>query len=98
MWILHFFFSFFFFLILFLLSLISNKKIIRKCLSLQGTHNYGPRHLEQAIEFLANNQEEFPFASLTSPAYSLDNLNEAIEIAFEQKWPRVSIFPNKTKN
>ncbi len=42
------------------------EQIVRRQLTLKGVHNYAPRHLLQAVEFLATNHQRYPFASLVS--------------------------------
>lgn len=52
------------------------EQIVRRCLTVQGIHNYGPRHLQQALEFLTE-IVEFPFEGLVSdwqPLASLQGL------------------------
>ncbi len=41
------------------------EQVVRRQWSLRGIHNYGPRHLLEAVEFL-NSAERFPFASLVA--------------------------------
>lgn len=72
---------------------LTGERIIRKCLTLRGTHNYGPRHLEAAVAFLAREGRELPWERLVSPSLPLSNINEAIELARTGRWPRVSLCP-----
>jgi putative phosphonate catabolism associated alcohol dehydrogenase len=73
---------------------ITAEQIIRKCLKIIGVHNYAPWHLEEAVSFLARNRDRFPFHSLVSPAYPLEDLADAVVEAQSQKWARVSVRPN----
>ena len=52
------------------------EQLVRRCLRVQGIHNYGPQHLQQALAFLTE-VVEFPFAGLVSdwqPLASLEGL------------------------
>ena len=67
--------------------------LIRKCLTLHGTHNYAPSHLEQAVRFLAAHRESFPWHSLFSPVLPLESLGEAMSLAESGRWCRVVVAP-----
>lgn len=52
------------------------EQIVRRCLTLRGVHNYAPRHLQAALQFLANHRnipfnqlvgEWQPLAAMTNP-------------------------------
>ncbi len=73
---------------------ITGEQIIRKCLYIKGVHNYSPWHLDEAVAFLEQISDRFPFESLVSPPYQLDQLEQAVGIAKRQKWARVAIQPN----
>lgn len=70
---------------------ITGEQIIRKCVNIKGVHNYAPWHLDGAIEFLERNKSKFPFEELVSPPYKLEDLEEAVAVAKEQQWFRVSL-------
>jgi len=72
---------------------LTGEMVIRRCLTIRGFHNYAPRHLEQAIAFLAQGSARHPWSSLVSPAFSLTDLNAAFQAARTQKWPRVAVRP-----
>jgi threonine dehydrogenase-like Zn-dependent dehydrogenase len=69
---------------------ITGEALIRGCITMRGVHNYGPRHLEQAIAFLEQ-EPSLPWESLISPAYPLLELNQAFAIAASRTWPRVAV-------
>lgn len=73
---------------------ITAEQIIRKCIKIKGIHNYAPWHLDEAVSFLERNKDRFPFDSLVSPAYPLEDLEKAVIEAQSQKWARVSVKPN----
>ncbi len=70
---------------------LTGEQIIRKCLTIYGIHNYSPWHLDQAIQFLADTVDKYPYQTLVSPPYALADLPAAIEVAQAQKWFRVSV-------
>ena len=70
---------------------ITGESVVRKCLTLRGTHNYGPRHLHQAVQYLATFPGSDPWESLVSPAFDLSRLAEAFDCARSASWPRVSV-------
>ncbi len=61
----------------------------------KGIHNYGPRHLEQAVEFLSNTVDKYPYDELVSPSFDLDQINEAVELALSKKYLRVCVEPGR---
>lgn len=67
--------------------------VIRKCLTLRGVHNYRPADLDDAVAFLHRHADQFPFASLVSPPVPLDQLADAIELARQRRFMRVSVAP-----
>ena len=52
--------------------------ITRKQLQVSGSWSSEPRHLQAAIEFLRRNQERFPFASMVTHRFALEQANEAL--------------------
>jgi putative phosphonate catabolism associated alcohol dehydrogenase len=72
---------------------LTGESIIRKCLTIQGTHNYAPRHLERAVEFLTTHSGDLPWESLVSPAFPLTGLEAAFQLARSGRWPRVAVDP-----
>jgi putative phosphonate catabolism associated alcohol dehydrogenase len=72
---------------------ITGESVVRKCLTVHGTHNYGPRHLRQAVEYLSTHTGPVPLESLVSPAFPLSRLDEAFACARSGTWPRVAVSP-----
>ncbi len=70
---------------------LTGEQIIRKCLTVYGIHNYGPEHLEQAVQFLDQTVDTYPYESLVSAPVSLQQLAQGIELAKTQQWSRVSV-------
>lgn len=67
--------------------------ILKRCLTLKGMHNYHPRHLVQALDFVVANRERFPFAEIVEATYSLDQLDEAFCHAAERSVLRAAVVP-----
>lgn len=56
------------------------EQVVRRCLTVRGLHNYAPRHLLAALEFLADHPE-YPFASLVPAWRPLDELDSVVDPA-----------------
>ena len=69
------------------------EQIVRKCLRIEGVHNYSPTDLAAALDFLATTT--YNFESLVVGHYSLNEINEAFAFAQSNKPPRVAIYPNE---
>jgi threonine dehydrogenase-like Zn-dependent dehydrogenase len=54
--------------------------VTRKQLQVFGSWSSEPRHLHQALEFLAANRERFPFHETVTHRMTLDHANEALEL------------------
>src|SRR5204863_7323777 len=55
--------------------------LVRKMITLAGVHNYHPRHLVQALDFVRANRERFPFHELVDGKYPLENVGKAMKDA-----------------
>ena len=56
---------------------IAAEQLVRRCLTLRGIHNYAPRHLHAALEFLAR-IPHLPFSELVSGWEPLHALERAL--------------------
>ncbi len=74
---------------------VTGEQIIRKCLHLHGVHNYAPRHLDRAVEFLAQLGDDQRLAGLVSPPRPLSKLADAFTEARSQRWLRVAVAPDQ---
>ena len=72
---------------------LTGEAVLRKCLTVRGTHNYAPEHLVKGLDFLAQKRMQLPFEKLVSPPMALDQLNEAVALTRERMWQRVSVRP-----
>ncbi len=66
---------------------------IFRMISIRGIHNYDTRHLEWGVDFLQRYQNIFPFKDIVTHSYSLDEINEAMEMANSGKAIRVAVKP-----
>ena len=69
------------------------ERIVRRALLIRGIHNYSPRHLATAVEFLSAVQDRHPFASLVSAWYPLADVTAAFSAAAAGSHVRVGIRP-----
>lgn len=67
--------------------------ILRKLVTLRGVHNYHPRHLVQALDFVTVNRHRFPFGDLVDGVYGLDQVGRAMQDAAARKVLRAAIVP-----
>ncbi len=67
--------------------------ILRRWITLKGVHNYHPRHLIQALDFVIGNRERFPFAEMVDSRFSLDQIDEAFTRAADRSVLRAAIVP-----
>jgi putative phosphonate catabolism associated alcohol dehydrogenase len=67
--------------------------VLRRCLSLRGVHNYHPRHLVQALDFVMSQRERYPFAELVDGRYPLERIDDAFADASACRVLRAAIIP-----
>jgi len=67
--------------------------ILRQWITLCGVHNYHPRHLVQALDFVMANRHRFPFAEIVDATFSLSQLDVAFRKASERSVLRAAIVP-----
>nr|WP_090343302.1 zinc-binding dehydrogenase [Mycolicibacterium malmesburyense]CRL74231.1 alcohol dehydrogenase [Mycolicibacterium malmesburyense] len=66
--------------------------VVRNWLTITGVHNYEPRHLDQAVEFLHRTKDSYPWASVVADPVGLDAVGSALSSA-APGWLRASIAP-----
>ena len=72
---------------------ITGERIVFKCLTIRGVHNYSPRHLQQGIEFLGRVAGRYPFEELIGPTLPLRDLEEGLALSRQRRWLRVAVAP-----
>jgi putative phosphonate catabolism associated alcohol dehydrogenase len=70
------------------------EQLIRRNLTLVGVHNYAPRHLVRAVDFLSRYQHDYPFASLVDRWYPLSQVSEAFQAACSPQAIRIGVKPD----
>ena len=68
-------------------------RIVRKMITLRGIHNYHPRHLVEALDFVVANQTRYPFSELVDARYPLHEATRAMSDAAERRVLRAAIVP-----
>jgi alcohol dehydrogenase len=66
---------------------------LRKLITLRGVHNYHPRNLIEALDFVTANRKRFPFHELVDGKYKLDEVGKAMKDAAERRVLRAAIVP-----
>lgn len=67
--------------------------ILRRLITLRGVHNYHPRHLVEALDFVTVHHQRFPFAALVDRRYGLGEVGQAMQDAADRKVLRAAIVP-----
>ncbi|CAM2811466.1 zinc-binding dehydrogenase [Prescottella defluvii] len=57
---------------------VNPESVVRRLVTITGVHNYEPRHLARAIEFLDDTREVFPWTEVVSAPITLDDLPYAL--------------------
>jgi len=68
-------------------------RILRKMITIKGVHNYHPRHLMEALDFVVSHKNDFPFDELVDSQYSLDQVSQAMADASSRRVLRAAIVP-----
>ena len=71
---------------------IAPEQLVRRCLTLRGIHNYAPRHLHSALEFLAAHPE-LPFAEIVAGWLPLTDLDQALSKPLPPNKLRIGVRP-----
>lgn len=72
---------------------IDGNALVRNWITLRGVHNYHPRHLVQALDFVMSNRARFPFGDIVDSKFSLEQLDEAFAKAADRSVLRAAIVP-----
>jgi alcohol dehydrogenase len=69
------------------------EQAVRRMLTVQGVHNYHPRDLGEALEFLAGPGQQYPWAELVAAQYPLSEVEQAFADAHARPGVRVAVMP-----
>jgi putative phosphonate catabolism associated alcohol dehydrogenase len=64
--------------------------LARHLITIRGVHNYAPRHLEEAVRFLAEAGAKYPFAEQVGAVFPLAEVDAALAC---KGFPRVAVRP-----
>jgi putative phosphonate catabolism associated alcohol dehydrogenase len=67
--------------------------LVRRWITMRGIHNYHPRHLIQALDFVMANRKRFPFKDIVDSKFALKDLDTAFKKASERTVLRAAIVP-----
>jgi alcohol dehydrogenase len=65
--------------------------LVKNWINLRGVHNYHPRNLIQALDFVMDNKHRFPFADIVDSKFPLDEIDTAFRKAAERSVLRAAI-------
>lgn len=72
---------------------IDANRLLRKMITVRGIHNYHPRHLIEALDFVVSFKNKYPFSDLVDAQYSLNEVTQAMADASSQRVLRAAIVP-----
>lgn len=67
--------------------------LVKRWITMRGIHNYHPRHLIQALDFVMTNRGRFPFKEIVDSKFALEDLDEAFRKASDRSVLRAAIIP-----
>ena len=70
------------------------QKIVTKCLTIRGNHNYHPAALGDALRFVEETRDRYPFEELVGAVYPLEEIDAAFDRAMRGDLIRVGINPS----
>lgn len=72
---------------------IDPERVVRRCQSIHGVHNYAAEDLAAAVRFLETHAATWPFRDLVSQRRPLREINDAVEHALASQPVRMAICP-----
>jgi alcohol dehydrogenase len=67
--------------------------LVKRCIAMRGVHNYHPRHLIVALDFVMANRGRFPFKDIVDAKFALKDLDAAFHKAAERSVLRAAVVP-----
>jgi alcohol dehydrogenase len=67
--------------------------LVKRCVTMRGVHNYHPRHLIVALDFVMANRRRFPFKDIVDAKFALKDLAAAFHKASERTVLRAAVVP-----
>ena len=72
---------------------LDTNRILRRMLTISGVHNYHPRHLVQALDFVDRHRSTYPLGQLVDGRFALADLDVAFKSAAERQVVRAAVVP-----
>ncbi len=67
------------------------QKVVTKCLTIRGLHNYHPSSLGAAVRFIEKKRDRYPFGALIGATYPLTEIDAAFDRAQQGDLIRVAV-------
>ncbi len=67
--------------------------IVRRCVTIRGVHNYAPRHLLAALDFVRDQRDRLPLGELVDARFPLAETDAALAAAASRRALRPAIMP-----
>ncbi len=77
---------------------LDGNEILRGLVTLKGVHNYHPRHLIQALDFLVSQHRRYPFAELVDARFPLNKIDDAFARAADHSALRAAVVPGGSED
>jgi alcohol dehydrogenase len=71
---------------------IALEQVVRRHLTIRGIHNYAPRHLLEAVNFLSTAHTQYPFARLVSEWIPLSSIADAFRRGSHPDAIRIGVY------
>ena len=71
---------------------IALEQVVRRHLTIRGIHNYAPRHLLEAVNFLSSAHTQYPFAGLVSEWIPLSSIADAFRRGSHPDAIRIGVY------
>jgi len=68
-------------------------EIVRRCATIHGIHNYRPRHLVTALDFVVAHRDRLPLGELVDARFRLEEADQAFAAAASREALRPAIIP-----
>ena len=68
-------------------------EIVRRCATIRGVHNYAPRHLVAALDFVREHRHHLPLRELIDARFPLQAVDAALAAAAERRALRPAVLP-----
>jgi threonine dehydrogenase-like Zn-dependent dehydrogenase len=68
-------------------------EIVRRCVTIRGVHNYAPRHLLAALEFVQAHRGRLPLGDLVDTRFPIEAADAALAAAAERRALRPAVVP-----